>query len=178
VHITGIGSISQNARRVSIVGALVVAGALALSACASPAAARTASQSLAAGIVAQRAGDYGLAITDYQQVLTSEPHDVYALYDLGDSEQFLGRLAAAKANYTKVLALSPNFVNALYNLAIIDAKSNPGAAAPLFRQVLTLYPKDAPARWNLGKVLIKLGQRHLGNAQINLAIHEDPSLGS
>ena len=38
---------------------------------------------LAAGNAAVRAGKYDTAASDYRQVLSSEPHNKYALYDTG-----------------------------------------------------------------------------------------------
>jgi tetratricopeptide (TPR) repeat protein len=172
--------IGRGSRPRRTVGAalLVVAGAAALSACGSASATATAGQELSAGIAAQRAGNYGTATTDYSKVLNAEPNNVYALYDLGDVEQFQHQNAAAATHYQQALAVNPKFENALYNLAIIDSTSKPTEAKVLYLQVIALYPKDAVARLNLGRVLLQLGEKKAADTQINLAVNLEPSLRS
>jgi len=169
----GIGG--RMARAAALVATLAM-GTLGLASCGSSSPSDTASTDLVAGIAAQKAGAYGIATTDYEKVLKIQPNNVYALYDLGDVEQFLHQDAAAKTHYLMALAVSPKFSNALYNLAILDAKSDPRQAKVLFLQVIALTPNDAAARLNLGKVLLALGEKKAGDAQINLAIKLDPSL--
>jgi tetratricopeptide (TPR) repeat protein len=164
--------------RPTVLAALLTAGALVLSACGGPSSAQTARQDLYSGIAAQKAGNYGIASADYQKVLALYPKDVYALYDLGDVEQFQHLYAAAKTHYQDVLALSPKFQNALYNLAILDARSNPSEAKALYEEVIALSPRDAVAHLNLGKVLLRMGETGAGNAQVRLAVTLDPSLRS
>jgi Flp pilus assembly protein TadD len=156
--------------------ALATAGAAALAACGGPAASLTASQALAAGIAAQRGGNYGVATTDYAKVLSTEPKNAYALYDLGDVEQFQHQDAAATTHYHEALAVQPTMENALYNLAILDSTSAPATAKVLYLKVISQSPKDAVARLNLGRVLLLLGQKQSGDAQINLAVSLEPSL--
>jgi tetratricopeptide (TPR) repeat protein len=172
-----IGRISRPRRTVGA-AFLAMAGAASLSACGGPSATATASQDLAAGIAAQRAGNYGTATTDYSKVLNTEPRNVYALYDLGDVEQFQHQDAAAATHYEQALAVNPKFENALYNLAIIDSKSKPREAKVLYLEVVALYPNDAVARLNLGRVLLTLGEKKAADTQINLAVNLEPSLRS
>ncbi len=158
--------------------AATLGGAL-LAACGSGTpAAVAANQKLAAGIAAQRAGDYGIAAADYTKVLKSEPKNIYALYDLGDVEQFEHRDSAALFRYNEVLAINPKFENALYNMAILESQSNPTSAKALFLQVISESPADAVARLNLGKVLMALGETKQAAAQIQQAIKLEPSLKS
>ena len=162
--------------RAGVLAAALSIGTVGLASCGGPSSSATASQDLSAGIAAQKAGDFGTASTDYEKVLKIEPKNVYALYDLGDVEQFQHQDAAAQTHYLMALAVSPKFENALYNLAILDAKADPRQAKVLYLQVIALTPHDAPAHLNLGKVLLALGEAKAGDAQINLAIKLDPSL--
>ncbi len=157
-------------------GAAAVASAAALAACGGASASQSASQALTAGIAAQKAGNYATATSDYAVVLKAEPKNVYALYDLGDVEQYLHQDTAAAAHYEQALAINPSYQYAMYNLAILDATSNPTASKALYLQIVTAYPKDAVARFNLGKVELSLGEKKLGDAQINLAVSLDSSL--
>jgi len=165
-------------RRTIAIIALATASAGALAACGGPADSLSASQALAAGIAAQRAGHFDTATTDYTKVLSSEPKNAYALYDLGDVEQFQGQDAAAATHYHQALAVRPKMENALYNLAILDSTSAPATAKVLYLEVIAQSPRDAVARLNLGRVLLALGQKKSGDAQINLAVNLEPSLKS
>jgi tetratricopeptide (TPR) repeat protein len=169
---------SIRVRRAVAAVAIATASAAALVACGGPAESLSVNRSLTAGIAAQRAGDYGTATSDYAMVLRSEPMNAYALYDLGDAEQFQHQDAAASAHYQQALSVMPTMENALYNLAILDSATNPRVAKALYLRVLALFPKDAVAHLNLGRVLLALGEKRSGNAQINLAINLEPSLRS
>ncbi len=171
---------SGRVRRSIAVVTLAAAGAATLAACGGggPADSLSASQALIAGIAAQRAGNFGTATTDYAEVLSTEPKNAYALYDLGDVEQFQHQDAAAMTHYDQALAVQPKLENALYNLAILDATTSPATAKALFLQVVALSPRDAVARLNLGRVLLALGQKKSGDAQISLAVELEPSLKS
>jgi Flp pilus assembly protein TadD len=168
----------RHLRRTIAVIALASAGAMALAACGGPADSLSASQALAAGIAAQRAGHFGTATTDYAKVLSSEPKNSYALYDLGDVEQFQGQDAAAATHYHQALAVAPKMESALYNLAILDSTSAPATARALYLEVIAQSPRDAVARLNLGRVLLLLGQKKSGDAQIDLAVNLEPRLKS
>jgi tetratricopeptide (TPR) repeat protein len=152
--------------------------ALLLAACGAASTPQTASQDLTAGIAAQNAGEYASATTYYEKALANEPTNSVALYDLGDVEQLQGLDSTAKAHYLAALAIDPNFISAMYNLATLDASSVPTDAEALYLQVIKLSPKDANAHFNLGYVLLSLGKRAAGLAEINKGIALDPSLKS
>jgi tetratricopeptide (TPR) repeat protein len=162
------------------IGVLLACAALAAAAsgCGGPSVAQTASQSLAAGIAAQSAGDYSSATADYNKVLASQPENADALFDLGDVEQFQNQDAAAETHYQAALAVDPNFVAAMYNLATLVWRSSPVEAETLYEQVIRLDPKDADAHFNLGFVLLSLGKKTEGRTQIIDGVALDPSLKS
>lgn len=177
------GAVRRNAKgrggvlaRVLLACGVVTLGAGLLAACGGPSATVAANQKLTAGIAAQRAGDYAVAAADYTKILKTEPKNIYALYDLGDVEQFQHRDAAAVFRYNEVLAINPRFENALYNMAILESQSSPTAAKALFLQVIAESPADAVARLNLGKVLLALGETKQAEAQIRQAVKLEPSL--
>jgi tetratricopeptide (TPR) repeat protein len=165
-------------RRFSFV-AVGVASALLLSACgSSPSSAQSVAQDLTAGIAAQNAGNYASATQYYQKVLTSDPKNATALYDLGDVDQLQNQIPNAKARYLAALAIDPNFISALYNLATLEATTSPNDARVLYQQIIKLSPGYANAHFNLGYVLLSLGQKKAGLAEINQGVKLDPSLKS
>ena len=119
---------------------IAIMASVALAACGSASALQSAGQNVTAGIAAQKAGDYGTATTDYEKALKAEPKDVYALYDLGDVEQYQHQDTAAAEHYQEALAVNPHYEYALYNLAILDSASDPAAAKALYLEVIQLYP--------------------------------------
>jgi tetratricopeptide (TPR) repeat protein len=162
--------------RATVIGAIAVVASVTLAACDDPSASQSAGQSLTAGIAAQRAGDFGTATTDYEKALNVEPKNVYALYDLGDVEQYQHQYSAAAEHYQEALAVNPHYEYALYNLAILDSRSDPAAAKALYLEVIQLYPHDAVAHFNLGKVELRLHEHEAGDREINLAIKIEPGL--
>jgi tetratricopeptide (TPR) repeat protein len=159
--------------------AVGVTSALLLSACgASPSATQSIAQNLSAGIAAQNAGNYASAVQYYNKVLTADPKNATALYDIGDVDQLQNLLADAKARYLAALAIDPNFISALYNLATIEANTTPNDARALYDQIIKLSPSYADAHFNLGYVLIALGHQSAGQAQINEGVRLDPTLKS
>lgn len=175
-HLRGLARIPE--RRGRVVGICVTAAACALSlaACGGPSAAQSVTSLLSAGISAQNSGDNATASKDYNAVLTMQPKNVYALFDLGDVQQYMGKDSAARSSYFHVLAINPNYEPALYNLATLEAKTDPSVARSMYLQVIRLSPKDADAHFNLGYVLISLGQTSAGQAQLSIAVRLDPHL--
>jgi tetratricopeptide (TPR) repeat protein len=150
-----------------------------LSACgSSPSASLSAAQDISAGIASQGAGQYSTAAQYYEKALALQPKSAVALYNLGDVEQLENLDAAAKTHYLAALAVDPNFISALYNLATLEASSSPVEAEALYDQVIKLSPGDASAHFNLGYVLISLGQRKAGLSEINRGIKLNPALAS
>lgn len=166
-------------RRLAGVAGVVAAGLLA-TACnggaAKPTAQQQASSSLSQGLAAQRAGNLGLAASDYRKVLKEQPKNAYALYDLGTVYQSRHQDAAAATQYRAALAADPKFTSAMFNLAILETASNPAQAAALYRKVLKLVPNEAGAHYNLGAILRKQGNLAAARAQYEAAHRLDAAL--
>lgn len=161
------------------VGAVGVTSALLLSACGSGGSStQSIDQDLTAGIAAQNAGNYASASADYEKVLALDKTNATALYDIGDVDQLQNLDADARARYLAALAVDPNFISAMYNLATLEANTTPNSARVLYQQIIRLQPSYADAHFNLGYVLLSLGQKAAGLAQINEGIRLDPSLRS
>jgi Tfp pilus assembly protein PilF len=159
----------------------VAAIGLALSACGTPAAAQQSDAQkagvlLSAGLAAHQAGRTAEAASDYRKVLTLDPQNKWAHYNLGLIEQNNGQASAAEADYRAVLAADPNFIGALYNLAILRTASAPDEAADLYRRALAIAPNMGSAHLNLGFLLIAQGQAAQGKAELDKAVAIDPKL--
>lgn len=156
-----------------------VTSALLLSACGSGGSgSQSIAQNLTAGIAAQNAGNFASATAYYEKVVAVDPTNATALYDLGDVDQLQNLDASARARYLSALAIDPNFISAMYNLATLEANTSPNNARVLYQQIIKLEPSYANAHFNLGYVLLSLGQKSAGLAQINKGVRLDPSLKS
>jgi tetratricopeptide (TPR) repeat protein len=131
---------------------------------------------LQAGLAAHQAGRTAEAATDYKKVLTYDPKNQWAHYNLGLIEQMNGQNAAAETDYRAALAADPNFVGALYNLAILRSAAAPQDAVDLYRRAIGVTPNMAIAHLNLGFLLQTLGQAAAGKAELDKAVALDPTL--
>jgi len=119
---------------------------------------------------AQKKGDLGSAIKDYRQVVTEQPTNALAIYDLGTVAQLRGDRNAAKQYYQRVLKVNPRYVNALLNLAILVTPGDPHYAESLYRKALSVMPDEAVLHLNLGYLLERLGKKTDGEYQIAVAV--------
>ena len=160
----------------------VAAMALLLSACGSAAAAQSDSQKagvlLNSALAAHQAGRTAEAATNYKKVISLDPQNKWAHYNLGLIEQANGQNTAAEADYRAVLAVDPNFTSALYNLAILRTSAAPQEAVDLYRHAISVAPKMGSAHLNLGFLLISLGQPAEGKAELDKAVAADPGLAA
>ncbi len=166
------------ARLSAVVVVATLAGAV--SACSSgPSAPQgSATQLLEDGLSAQHDGNLDLALADYQAVLSKEPSDVDAIFDVGTIYQARSQNSQAATWYERALKLQPNLSQALYNLAIIDTSSNPTEAVSLYQEDITVDASNASAWFNLGVILYRQGQQTDGRADIKHAISLNPALSS
>jgi Tfp pilus assembly protein PilF len=175
--------------RIGIASGLVVAMALAVSACSSPAAnsgGSTSTQNLSpaqlinTGLSALHAGNTEVARQDFNEVLTEDPDNKYgdnkiAYFDLGVIDQSAGNLAGSEAEYNEALKLDPTYSLALYNLAVELAVKQPAEAISLYQRVLAIEPNYVAAVYNLGLLLYQQGQIAEGQSYLSRAISADPS---
>jgi tetratricopeptide (TPR) repeat protein len=138
-----------------------------------------ADQKLTAALQAHAEGRLDEAIDLYQEVLTLDPENKFAFYNLGVIEQTRSRLDGAAAYYMEALNVDPVFEPALFNLAIVRSQQgSQDEAISLYQQVIQANPSDAGAHLNLGFLLLQNGQGRQGRAELRQAVQLDPSLES
>jgi Tfp pilus assembly protein PilF len=168
--------------------AAVVALALALGACSSsakpgvtgsttPTDAKTTAALLQRGLQEQVAGDLTNAEKDFKVVISRDPKNKYAFYNLGLIYQTQAKNSAGESEYRLALSIDPKFGPALYNLGILRtlAKDIPGAI-DLYRRAIASNAKDANAHYNLGLLLRGQGKTGEGNQEVQTAVNLEPSL--
>lgn len=134
---------------------------------------------LTAALEAHQEGRLDEAVELYEEVLTLEPRNKFAWYNLGLIDQTRGENDRAEERYREAIATDPDFVAALFNLAVLrTAAGDDDEAIALYRQITEIQPGYAPAHLNLGFALIAVGQDSEGRAELETATELDPSLSS
>ena len=129
------------------------------------------------GLQEQLAGNIADAEKDFKDVISRDPNNKYAFYDLGLIYQNQKKASDAEAQYRLALAIDPKFEVALYNLGILRANANDvSGAIDLYRRAITANAKDANAHFNLGLLLRGQGKTPEGNAEVQTAVNLDASL--
>lgn len=169
-------------RSCRLLGIALAGAALGLAGCGTTATqssdAKQASDALNAGLQAQTQGKTQEAINDYKTVLAHDPKNKYAYYNLGLIDQTAGRNTSAEKNYRAALGIDPQFEPALFNLAILRTTASPPEAENLYRQVITVDPKNAAAHLNLGFLLASEGRQSEATSEFSQAVTLDPQLAS
>jgi tetratricopeptide (TPR) repeat protein len=129
-----------------------------------------------AALQLQKQGKLSAAAQLYQQVITAEPKNVFAHYDLGVVDQANHDSVGALAAYGAALTINPKYVPALYNEATIYATTDPVSAISLYRQIITLQPTAPTAYLNLGLLEIKHNAPKQGVSDLTTAVKQDSSL--
>ena len=179
-------------RRAGAVAA-VVALSLALGACSSsskpgtsgtttpgtttPGGAKATGALLQKALQEQVAGNLTGAESDFKQVISQDPNNKYAYYDLGLIYQTQNKNSPAETQYNDALAIDAKFGPALYNLAILRTldKDIPGAVS-LYQRAIAANAKDANAHFNLGLLLRGQGKTAEGTQEVQTAVNLDPTL--
>jgi serine/threonine protein kinase/tetratricopeptide (TPR) repeat protein len=111
------------------------------------------------GNVAFGTGKYEEAVMEYQRSLDLDPNGDYALGQLADAYQELGKSAAAEAAYKKAISVRPKYW-AVYNwLGVFYInQSRYNEAAEMFNKVIELAPDNYRGYSNLGGAYVYEGR--------------------
>jgi tetratricopeptide (TPR) repeat protein len=138
-----------------------------------------ASLALTAALRAHQEGKLDEAAELYEEVLTLQPRNKFAWYNLGLIDQTRDESAEAEERYREAISVDPDFVAALFNLAVLrTAAGDENEAIDLYRQIVEIRPGYAAAHLNLGFALIDVGEEREGRAELDEATRLDPSLAS
>ena len=136
-----------------------------------------AADALARGIAAHNADKLDEATKDYFEVLSSDPKNKFAFYNLGQIARVQNRLAIAEGYYRAALEADGNYGPALFGLGVVRQAFNAvQEAIDLYRKDIGLEPNNAAAHYNLGLLLRIQGKTAEGDAEIAKAIQLDPKL--
>lgn len=130
------------------------------------------------GVAAQKAGRTDEAERLYEEVLSNDPTNKLANFNLGVSAQIAGDMEKAEGLYEKSLDTDPNFLPALFNLAILQERTDRNEeSAETYRRLLEQYPDNGPAHLNYGFLLTqKLNKPDEARKEFKKAVENDPTL--
>jgi CelD/BcsL family acetyltransferase involved in cellulose biosynthesis/thioredoxin-like negative regulator of GroEL len=124
-----------------------------------------------------RAGRYAAAEAGYRQVLEVEPRTVDALYGLGQITAKRGEHAAAVALFKTLVAAAPDTQKAWFRLGrSLRVGGEFREAARAYCEGLERPPAPAGAYYDLGHLLLQLGQPDLAVAAFEAARGLQPGL--
>lgn len=123
----------------------------------------------------QEQGKLAAAAEAYRRVLETNPGNLDARNNLGNTLRDSGDLKAATACYHEVIATDPNYALAHFNMANVHrAQDNLEAAAASYRRTLDLRPDFSSACNNLGVTLQGLRRLDEATPWLYRAVALDP----
>jgi tetratricopeptide (TPR) repeat protein len=121
-------------------------------------------------------GDLAGAIAEYEKLLAIKPTSGSAYYYLGWCHNKLGRTDLAADRFRKAIQCEPDRVPAYLDLAELLFKSKKlPEAEKICREGLAVAPHNARLHGNLGLLLVQMGKRQEGAAEVRKALELDSS---
>ena len=141
-------------------------------------AAQQGDQLLNAGLEAEVTGDNATAVKKFKQLLTIDPNNKFALYNLGYIAQTVDQDNAAAAKYyERAIKTDPNYGPALYNLGVLETdRGNKARAIDLYLRAIEADPADANAALNVGFLIAETGDTARAKEYFRRAVSLNPAL--
>jgi len=113
----------------------------------------------AAGVRAQKQGDFGQAEESYKRALRHDPHNAKVNANLGVLYEKQGRLAPAERHLRQAVSVEPNNASVHNNLgAVLYGMGNYDGALIEFNRTLSLDPERLDAYTNKGLIFTRWGR--------------------
>ena len=133
---------------------------------------------LKTGITQAGNKDWSAAEATFRSILTAQPGNVYANYDLGVIYQTIGNTDEAIAYYNEALAANATYTPAMYNEAILLEATQPLQAIAVYQKIVGLDPKAATAYLRMSLLQAAQGDTSAADANYAKALKLEPSLKS
>jgi tetratricopeptide (TPR) repeat protein len=110
------------------------------------------------GVVANRMGQYELAVQRLSRAVRAQPKRAKAHAALGFALEQLGRLEAARDSFDAAIKAEPGFAQAYNGKGVVLVKlGDPSAALPYFDRAISLDASSLEPRMNAAHALLDLG---------------------
>ncbi|MCM2389714.1 tetratricopeptide repeat protein [Streptomyces albipurpureus] len=133
---------------------------------------------LESGLLLVRYQDIPNAKATFERVLTLDPKNKFAWYNLGVLAQNEGRRADARKAYDAALKTDSSYTSALFNKALLLKTSDPDEALRLLRRAVIVDPKASTAYFHIGETLAGKGQDKQAREAYRHAVELNASLRS
>jgi Tfp pilus assembly protein PilF len=134
------------------------------------------SQLIEAGIAQGQKGDLAAAKVTFNNALTIDPGNKFALFNLGLVAQSEQKTKAAMAFYDQAIEADPAYTPAMFNKAILLEPTDLEAAVAIYQQILEIDPKASTTYLRLSFAYRTLGDTQKADEARASAIELDPSL--
>jgi Tfp pilus assembly protein PilF len=141
-------------------------------------AAATVETLIATGITQAQGGDTAAARTTFSNVLTIDPGNKFAYFNLGIIATMEGSVEDAIANYDKALETDPSYTPAMFNRAILLEPTDPDAALAVYEQIVSIAPNSSTAFLRMSFLLEAKGETDKAAQARESALALDPSLST
>ncbi|MBV9442707.1 MAG: tetratricopeptide repeat protein, partial [Acidobacteriaceae bacterium] len=123
------------------------------------------------GLQALDKGDYAQAEQIFSGLVSQDPKDYGALFNLALAETGLKKNDQATEHYRKVLSLKPGLYEAELNLGILELREQHAAdALPLLQDAAKQKPSAAPPHRYLGDAYLTSGDAAAAEEQYKQAV--------
>lgn len=123
--------------------------------------------------------DYSEALSLLDEAAKMNPSNPIVFYNMGVAQHFSGDIEAAEASYTKSLSIDNRVSSSYYNRGLIRRDKGLLREAAADLEIAAALSRDnAAAYFNLGQVLISLGETEKANEAIAKAEAIDPNIGN
>jgi eukaryotic-like serine/threonine-protein kinase len=111
------------------------------------------------GNISFATGEYEEAVRQYKYALDLDPNSDYALGQLADAYQKIGKPAAAEAAYRQAISLRPNYWGLYSGLGVFyGGEARYTEAGDMFKKVTELAPDNYRGYSNLGGIYVYQGR--------------------
>lgn len=122
------------------------------------------------------AGDTAGATSTFRNVLTLDPDNVYAHYNLGLIAQQAGDEKTAIEEYDAALAAQDDYAPALFNRGILAETRDLDQAVDLYERAVAADDQFARAYMRLGFAQVHLGDTEAGEQALARGVALDPAM--
>ena len=131
------------------------------------------------GLQALDKGDYAQAEQIFSGLVSQDPKDYGALFNLALAETGLKKNDEAEEHYRKVLSLKPGLYEAELNLGILELRNKHAAdALPLLQDAAKQKPSAAPPRRYLADAYLATGDAAAAEEQYKQAVAANSKLAA
>jgi tetratricopeptide (TPR) repeat protein len=124
----------------------------------------------------ESSGQPDKAIAEFEAAISKDPGNADLYESLGEADQKLSRLDAAKAAYEQELKLNPHSAIALYNVGRLDVERGDAAdGVVLLRQAHAAHASASPTAFYLGLGLAEVGQNAEAAQWLEQSLADQPS---